>query len=127
MNIDKDLTETLNDFEKMYNFSVYDVNYINEILFEMECPITRFSITKLYELNTIYYKIAFNDRLVFAFYTDPYNPFLVYIGDKDTKRIADMLEEAREKIRSKYLTYIARLEDTLQLPFNEILKLELNL
>jgi hypothetical protein len=55
---------------------------------------------------------------------DPYVIHYINLSEHKTLFLSSCIAEAQEKINSKYLQYITRLEDTLGIPFLEILDME---
>jgi hypothetical protein len=124
-----DLCKTIVDD---YNNRIYSVDYINEILAAFDEELSCFTSRNKYNLLSLSgyehcptFDLVINEKLVIIPYKeDVFSISSIFLDKGKTIYLPDMPSEAREKISSKYLHYITRLEDKIGVPFYEILKME---
>lgn len=122
--------EMTNLMLQCYNEQIYKVDKINLLLKALDKTITSFSISKVFDVRNVHEPasivISFNEQIGITLSNHDITE-IVQIWSKDDKNLwlSDLLPEAREKLRAKYLTNITFLEDQYGLPFEEIIKMEL--
>jgi hypothetical protein len=112
-----------------YNNDVYHVEDVNNMLKILDDDPTQFAIRKNYTMLSfpdfsINYEIIINGTLVFVISDDFTRVISAYINGKKRLHLEILPSEAREKISSKYLQYIMRLEDHIGVPYDEILNMD---
>lgn len=116
------------DIMDQYTHDVYRVSYINKIMAELDGKPRTFSVTKKIYIDTdiCEYIMCVNNVLgIKVLPDDPYSIVYLYLEEDKELYMDRLAEEAYEKISSKYMQYISRIEDSLGKPFSEILELGL--
>jgi hypothetical protein len=126
-----DINAIIDDTVKQYLNDVYQREDINEILSCLDADVIKFSIRKNYNMLSfptfnVIYEVIINDKMIIEPVSSDFRQlYKIYITNKSPIWLNLMNAEAREKITSKYLQYIMRLEDTIGLTYEEILNMEM--